>query len=150
MKTLNYFAYGSNMDAERMKKRNVKFLSRYRGILKGWRLEFNKVALKNEKEGYANIVPDENSYVEGCVYEIEDRYIEELDKHEAYPDHYERKYVIIETEKGEIKAITYIANASKLKKGLMPSKEYLSYLLKGKDCLSDEYFEKLSLIKTLD
>ena len=146
-----YFAYGSNMNPERMKERGVNFLSRKRAILYGWRLEFNKEALRNPKEGYANIVKDENSFVEGCIYEIKEDDFKKLDKYEGYPEHYYRVEVKVRMDDGdEVDAITYVANPNKVKEGLKPSKEYLDHLLKGSDLLSDDYINKLKAIETLD
>lgn len=150
MKVIKYFAYGSNMDPDRMRERGVNFLSRKKGILHGWRLEFNKVASDNQKKGYANIVEDRNSTVEGCLYEIEENDLKRLDKYEGFPDHYNRYEIEVETPEGKVRAITYIAHPNKIKEGLKPDNDYLEHLLKGKDCLSDKYFEKLKAIKTLD
>jgi gamma-glutamylcyclotransferase len=53
---VRYFAYGSNMDPERMRERNITFSQRICAVLKGYRLEFNRVASRNPQEGYANVV----------------------------------------------------------------------------------------------
>jgi len=65
-----YFAYGSNMNPERMMERNVGFSQRRRAILKGLRLKFNKVSEGNHKEGFANIVHDRNELIEGVLNKI--------------------------------------------------------------------------------
>ena len=57
-KIIKYFAYGSNMNPELMRERNINFSLRKRVILRYFRLEFNKIASRNPKEGYANIVPE--------------------------------------------------------------------------------------------
>ncbi len=150
MPRIKYFAYGSNMNPERMKERGVKYYSRERAILRGWKLEFNKVALGNPRKGYANIVKDENGIVEGCLYELEEDDLNKLDIYEGVPRHYRRTEVEVETCKGKIKAITYIAHPNKVKDGLKPTKDYLSHLLSGSDCLSADYIEKLKAIETLD
>jgi len=148
---MKYFAYGSNMDPDRMKERGVNFSKREHAILEGWRLEFNKVSSRNLKEGYANIVRDENSIVEGVLYEITDSDLKVLDRYEGYPSHYERIKVVVRMDSGEkVEAVTYIAKPDKVKDGLKPSREYLSHLLKGCDLLSEEYWKKLRRWKTLD
>lgn len=146
-----YFAYGSNMSKNRMRSRNVRFSKRRHAVLKGWRLEFNKIASHNRREGYANIVRDENSTVEGVLYEIPDSDLQKLDQCEGYPSHYNRIEVEVQLDNGsKVRALTYVANPEKVKSGLKPSKEYLSYLLEGSDLLSEEYRRKLSGLETLD
>ena len=148
---MKYFAYGSNMDAQRMNKRNVSFYKRRAGHLSGYRLEFNKVA-NNTRKGYANIVPDDSSLVEGALYDIDAVSLPKLDRCEGYPEHYLKipEKIVLPSDGQEICAITYIANPDKTRDGLKPSKEYLSHLLAGKDILSASYFEWLQGIETMD
>ncbi|MCX7929029.1 MAG: gamma-glutamylcyclotransferase, partial [Patescibacteria group bacterium] len=68
----------------------IIFSTRERAVLEGYRLLFNKVASRNSKAGYANIVPDHTGVVEGVLYEIDERDLEKLDKYEEYPSHYGR------------------------------------------------------------
>ena len=147
---LKYFAYGSNMDPERMRRRGIKFSRREHAVLEGFRLEFNKVSSRNPREGYANIVKDPEGIVEGILYEIEESDLSKLDKFEGYPLHYRRTRIYVKLDNGEeVEAITYIAQQEMVKDGLRPSKEYLSHLLKGCDLLSKEYCEKLRRTPTL-
>ncbi len=147
---MEYFAYGSNMDPERMKKRGIRFSQRRWGVLRGWKLVFNKRASKNPEEGYANIIPWEGEFVEGILYTIPEEDIKILDRYEGFPDHYYRKELWIELKDGtKVKAQVYIAREDKTASGLKPSKEYLSHLLKGCDLLSKEYCERLKRQETL-
>ena len=41
-----YFAFGSNMNKERMIVRNAEFTEMLKGILKEWKLVFNKINSK--------------------------------------------------------------------------------------------------------
>ena len=148
---MKYFAYGSNMNQDRMKEREVEFTKRERATLKGWKLAFNKISSRNHNEGYANIVEDDKEYVEGILYEISEESIRELDKYEGYPNHYIKISVNVILENNEIvNAVTYVANPNQVKHGLKPSKEYLNHLIKGCDLLSQEYYEKLRKWDTLD
>ena len=146
-----YFAYGSNMNPNRMKERGVNFLRREHATLSGWKLTFNKVASRNHNEGYANIERDDEGVVEGILYTIQDADIETLNKYEGYPIHYERLVVDIVTEEGERKeTITYIANHDKVREGIKPRKDYMNQLLKGCDLLPIEYCKMLREQETLD
>ena len=83
-----YFAYGSNMDVERMKKRKITFSNRCAAHLCCYRLEFDKVAKDNPQEGKANIVADDDGLIEGVLYNIDAASLPILDDKEKYPEHY--------------------------------------------------------------
>ncbi|QSZ28052.1 gamma-glutamylcyclotransferase [Aceticella autotrophica] len=146
-----YFAYDSNMDEERIRKRGVNFNERIYGFIKGWRLAFNKVASENPNEGYANIEKDDNGIVEGILYQIKEDGLKNLDRCEGVPDHYTREELeVLLGNKEKVAAYVYIANKGKVNDKLKPSKEYLSHLLKGCDLLSEIYCNKLRNIETIN
>jgi len=149
---MKYFAYGSNMNQEQMKKRGIHFLERTHTILRGYRLEFNKLASRNPQEGYANIVPNENEIVEGILYEISKSDLSILDSYEDTPKHYNQIKVNVKLDdEQEIEATTYIANSAKVREGLNPTREYLNRIINGaKGILSETYYQKLESWKTLD
>ena len=148
---MKYFAYGSNMDPERMRERDITFSQRRHAILKGYRLEFNKVASRNPEEGYANIVQYENGVVEGVLYDIRDSDLAKLDRCEGYPEHYDRAKVKVELDDNhEMEAVTYIAQPGKVTYGLRPSRDYLDHLLAAEDLLSKSYSRMLAAVQTLE
>ena len=149
--TYYYFAYGSNMDPDRMNLRKAYFSNRMFAKLDNYRLVFNKTSIANPGEGFANIIPDDGSEVEGALYRLKWESIERLDYFEGYPDGYRREEIWVTSSDGKKhKAITYIANDNQTKDGLKPSREYLSHLLRGKDLLSEEYYSKLEKVETFD
>lgn len=143
-----YFAYGSNMDKERMKKRVNNFKIIGNGILKKHKLVFNKPAKSGNGVGFANVEKDEKSFVEGIVYETDNNGIEKLDYYEGVPEHYHRKTIFILVNSKLKECEIYIA--SKTETGLKPTKEYLNHLLEGEKFLSKEYFKFIKDIITLD
>ena len=148
---MKYFAYGSNCNPAVMAKKGVEFTSRVRGTLSGYRLLFNKMALRERLPsgiGFANISDDVTGTVEGLVYEIVDEHLERLDKSERYPDHYTRITVAVETESGLQECQTYQAQPDKTAAGLVPSRNYLNHLLAGRDFLSKQYYEALDQSQT--
>ena len=148
---MKYFAYGSNMNPDRMRGREINFSERKHTILEGWRLEFRKVASRNPEEGYANIEKDKRIDVKSIIYTIRDSDIEKLDKYEGNSNYYERLRVRVKLDDGkEEEAITYVSKSDKVRIGLKPSKEYVNHLLKGCDLLSKEYGDKLRRWETLD
>jgi cation transport regulator ChaC len=148
---MKYFAYGSNMDPDRMRRRGVRFSKRERAVLKGWRLEFNKASSRDPKEGYANIVKDEKGIVEGVLYEIPEEDVAKLDRCEGFPEHYGRIRVEVELGDGSrVEAVAYVAQPAWVREGLKPSRGYLEHLLRGSDLLSRGYVERLKKQETLD
>lgn len=116
---MRYFAYGSNMDGDRLRERGVSFSRRQRAVLEGYRLVFNKRSSRNPREGYANIVKDEDGVVEGILYEIADGDIKKLDRYEGYPQHYERQKVKVRLHSGGVvEAVVYIARQEMTAEGL--------------------------------
>ena len=86
---MKYFSYGSNMNMKRMTIGGILFTSRQSARLSGYKLNFNKKSSKG-KLSCANITKEEESIVEGAMYELPDTEIGILDRHEGYPKHYDR------------------------------------------------------------
>lgn len=142
---LKYFAYGSNLDEKRMISRGVNFKSKEKGILKGYRFTINKISQKNPNIGFANIIKDENSEVEGILYSVDMGDILALDTYEGAPKHYRREVLTVNNEQ----VIVYIANESWISVDeLYTTEEYKNHILEGKDFLSEKYFDQLLKIKT--
>lgn len=133
------FCYGSNMNQKRMIERGVVFTDMKSAKLFNYELKFNKVSKK--QGAVANIVYKKDSIVEGILYNVDS--LDLLDKHEGYPNHYNRFFINIDN----IMAYVYICeNSQYLQEGLKPKQEYLNHLLEGKNYMSEEYFEKLKMI----
>jgi gamma-glutamylcyclotransferase len=138
----HYFAYGSNMNSERLRKRIGYLPPSRKALLQDYALLFNKTNYKNPTEGFANIVPQTGSQVEGILYEMTDKDIAKLDQFEGVPTHYIRQAINVECEGKITNALTYIAVT--VKEGLKPSPEYLNHLLAGKAYLSEAYYQQLA------
>ena len=146
---MKYFAYGSNMSEKRMLDRNIDFKSREFGVLNDYRLVINKISYKDPNIGYANIVKDIGSVVEGALYDISDNSIDILDKYEGYPKHYKRDKLKIITNDGVVDAVVYVANDKWVSlNDLKVTEEYKKFLMDGKDILSDYYILLLENINT--
>jgi len=145
-----YFAYGSNMNPERMKDRGVIFYSRQRLVLPGYTLKFNKI-VSIPNAGAANIIPDEKGLVEGILYKVTVRGILNLDKYEHYPHEYDRVTLSVPSEGKEYLEIkTYIAHPHKTREDLKPRQLYLDHLLAAEDLLSENYYNQLKIVETMD
>lgn len=148
--TVYYFAYGSNMNPERMLEREAEFTLRQKHVLSGYSLRFNKMSSNNPGTGCANIVRDENGIVEGIVYRITARGLYNLDKFEGYPEHYGRIRLTVDLGGTKETVKTYTAMPDKICEGLSPTKSYLEHLLVARDDLTPEYYEYLINIETFD
>ncbi len=147
---MKYFAYGSNMNKERMTERKINFTSRQFAKLDGYKLVFNKKA-KDGNYTYANIIVSDDEFVEGVLYEFSDEEISKLDKAEGFPIHYDKIQVnLTDKENNSVNATTYIAKQDKLVNGLSPTREYLNHILAGRDILTVSYFEKLKQVQTYE
>lgn len=124
------------MDQMRMTKLDKLFTSRTFAKLEGYKLLFNKKAF-NGDFSYANIVLSEKDFVEGVLYECPEDSISNLDGYEGAPYHYTQIVVTVKDgNANSIEAISYIANPIKVVDGLLPTQEYLNYLLAAEDLLS--------------
>ncbi len=134
-----------------MNKRGVQFNTRMRAVLKKYKLEFNKASDVYPDAVFANIEPEKDGIVEGILYDVSEADILKLDQFEKFPDHYKKIWIDVYLNNSTSdKAITYIAQSERIQNGLKPSREYMAHLLKGCDCLSEDYCNKLRSIKTFD
>lgn len=154
-----YFAYGSNMDADRLfekrlKPEGVSRGQRVGGRLDGWRLTFDKKVTRSGAPtgaGAGTIVVAPGKAVYGTLNALPPKGFEVLDVHEGVAGgHYERRTVpVTRNDTGEtVEAITYVA--LKVDTGLRPTRAYLAHLLAGHDLLPVDYWERLRATPTVD
>ena len=76
----------------------------------------NPQRLKDRKVSFSNREPAIMKDLEGAIYEVYEEAIQELDRCEGYPKHYDRKIIKVHTTNGdEIDALVYIAQPDKVK-----------------------------------
>ena len=146
-----YFAYGSNLNAERMKERKAFFIKREAAKLPGYRFEFSK-RTSLPGAGVGNIVASPQSTVHGILYSLEKGGLDKLDVFEQTREgHYQREIVKVETDDGNFaEATAYVARASVTVSGLKPERWYLNHLLAGKELLPPHYYAFLKNFETFD
>lgn len=152
-----YFAYGSNMDRNQFENRLQKHghnFSRQLGVLKNYKLVFNKTASVDRKEGYANIEISDGDVVEGVLYRVTLDDLKIIDRYEGYDENsemeddneYNRVKVKIYLSNGK-SAVAYVyeANPWRIDQTIdfKPSRRYVRLLLGGQDILSKKYFKRL-------
>jgi len=148
---MKYFAYGSNCNPAIMEKKGVTYTTAERAVLPGYRLLFNKKAMREKLPpgiGFANINEDSDGEVEGILYEILDDHLGLLDESERYPEHYRRIEVSVRSNDESVSCMSYQAHPDKIASGLRPSRNYLNHILAAKDFLSWQYFQALDKAQT--
>lgn len=133
-----YFAYGSNMNHEQMKKRcpSARFLTRVKLI----DYEFVYDGYSDTRKGaVGNVIKSEGYIVEGGLFEVDELCISQLDRYEGYPRAYDRQILEVKDDNNIIyQAYVYLRQAREIGK---PSEEYRNIVLQGaKDCgLTEQY-----------
>lgn len=140
-----YFAYGSNMNPDRVRERGILFKTALGARLVGYRLAFNKSSTRHMGVGHANIVFDPAAVVEGVLYWLDGpAEMQKMDRFESTPVNYSRDIVEVATEQGPQSSWTYFANPAVLVAGLKPPRSYLNHLLAAREYLSPAYYEALA------
>tara|TARA_Y100000589_G_scaffold207392_1_gene195586 strand:+ start:325 stop:774 length:450 start_codon:yes stop_codon:yes gene_type:complete len=85
-----FFAYGSLMDLDFVTSLGVQYKSACSGVLMGYEFKINVQDKSNPRFGYANIVKNINTSVEGVLMEITQMEFPLLDSYEGYPQMYSR------------------------------------------------------------
>ncbi len=135
---LHYFAYGSNMNPERVLARKLPTVGNPEpATLKNYELCFNKISRYRVGAASANITPMFGCSVVGVLYRLTStRAIKSMDPFENSPEDYAREAVFVhlghDARSDEAKLITawtYIAKPHAIDDTLRPTREYVGHLL---------------------
>lgn len=141
----HYFAYGSNMNPQRMRERGLQITALLPAWIDGFGLRFNKRSRRDSQLACANIVFAPAERVEGVLYQLVDvNQIAQLDSHEGTPRMYSREILPVCTADGVRPAWTYVANPAVIDHNIKPARWYVEHLLAGRDYLSSDYYQSLS------
>ena len=120
-----YFAYGSNMNLEHMRR------------LCGWNFTVLGAAFLKDYEfgpdarGYANVRPKAGKQVAGVLYEVNQQSLDALDEFEGYPEVFSRPEVEVTDGHGQsFKTWIYVEPAEKFG-GQAIREDYLRRTLAG-------------------
>ena len=123
-----YFAYGSNLNHQQMKKRcdGAKYIGKY--TLQGYKLCFSHKT-NHSIYGLANIIKNKKSKVFGALWNITKKNERELDGYEGVDyNYYHKEYFKIKKSK----ILVYVQGIYYLKK---PNSTYLHTIIEGyNDC----------------
>jgi len=142
---IRYFAYGSNMNLDRITNRIGRCPDGEPATLAGYELRFDKQADRDPKEAYANIGSCEGREVPGVVYEITREELACIDRREGvHNGHYHHLTVSVKTaDDNSIDAVAHVACAKRIQEGLLPRQEYLDHLLAGESLLPEDHVQRL-------
>ena len=139
-----YFAYGSNMNLQRMADRSLEVVDMCAGWLDGFGLRFNKRSRHDSNLACANIIFSRGERVEGVLYRlIGADEIAKLDPYEGTPYLYSRDLFPVQTDAGVIPAWTYVANPAVIDNDILPARWYVEHLLAGREFLSQPYMNRI-------
>mmetsp|Transcript_9556 Transcript_9556/g.11806 ORF Transcript_9556/g.11806 Transcript_9556/m.11806 type:complete len:265 (-) Transcript_9556:422-1216(-) len=143
-----YFAYGSNMNEQRMLHRLPMIKGSRFAVLQDYELQFHSYSSDwKSLKGYCTITPKEGSSVEGLLYELPAKNLDLLDSYEGVPWSYNRKNITVSLQGTSIPSVTYIAEHCS--PNLMPSLDYLFHVLQNTG-FSPNYYQKLINVRTLE
>jgi len=126
---MKYFAYGSNLCVRQMQARCANAKRLFSARLPNYALIFTGGS-RVSSGGTATIRLQKGTQVLGGVYEIDDRCLLSLDKHEGYPLVYDRMNVIVFNDFGDaVEAVAYFKKGRAVEEPA--SKEYLALIREG-------------------
>ncbi|MES2826100.1 MAG: gamma-glutamylcyclotransferase family protein [Pseudomonadota bacterium] len=138
-----YFAYGANMSARYLANiRKVRAIETKPAIVNGYALIFNLKGVNFLEPGFANILANENEYVEGVVHRVKRVDLARILKSEPV----EYKIIDIDaTVDGRTitaKSLLYVSASTQTYR---PSKRYLNILTRAatQHGLSEEYIARI-------
>ncbi|MFW5946620.1 MAG: gamma-glutamylcyclotransferase family protein [Candidatus Natronoplasma sp.] len=155
--SVEYFAYGSNLNKEQMKERGIVIKDTAIAELPGWRLAFT-IYSNTWNGGVGDIIPDPKKKVEGIVYTISYDNLKSLDIYEGRKVEddmevgmYRRQYLPVKKADGWKTVLTYLVNRPiehKSTADCKPSKDYLETIISGAEehGLSEGYLKWLKNI----
>lgn len=149
---VKYFAYGSNMNmkdvAEWCEKHHippVKFMRWQIAKLLDHSLSFHAFSI-TRKCGVANIVIDPGSFVEGVLFEVDEKDMDKIRRKVGSPGLYNEMHVSVQLKNGAIadNVITFKVPKVFEDDKSRPSKEYLGSILEAARAFSlDEDYIKM-------
>ncbi|ACM35751.1 MULTISPECIES: gamma-glutamylcyclotransferase [Rhizobium/Agrobacterium group] len=151
-----YFAYGSNLDVDRLEKERLNkggiySVSRGLGRLDGYELVFNKPSAYFPGAGAANIQPNTAAHIFGTLNLMPQAGFDILDIYEnVETQQYEQLEVDVVdmSTHTTVKAITYISLKHNVD-GLKPRTGYMNHILAGADVLPAAYIDYLKSLPVM-
>jgi len=150
---MQYFAYGSNMCAARLRSRTPSAMALGTARLPGYVLRFQKRGRDGSAKCDAEQTGRAADTVLGVVYHVDDAEMADLDRAEDLGEGYrrERLTVLPQGDSAEINAWTYLALPQAIDQSLSPFDWYVEYVLAGarEHQLPESYVRAIEEVGTL-
>lgn len=126
-----YFAYGSNMLAERLRERCPSATFKTVAYADDWAFFFSKIS--KDGSGKATLFPSDGERTYGVVYELDPSELGKLDRAEGRGNGYERDdhFIVHDQNNIKIKVITYLAEPASCDPKRVPYDWYWQLCLAG-------------------
>ncbi len=142
-----YFAYGSNMLTERLVRRVPSARPLGPARVQGHQLRFHKIGTDGSGKGDLFQTEDPAHHTHGVVFQFAQAQLERLHAAEGLGYGYDFKWLEVESEQGQLRALTYVA--TRIQGDLAPYDWYLGLVLGGalEHGLPDHYIEHLRQVE---
>lgn len=148
---MKIFAYGSNMNINRLKNRVPSAVKISNGFIEGFSLKCSK--LSKDSSGKATVIKTDNKkdLVWGVLFEIDEKEKPLLDRAEGLNYGYDELIIDVNDGKEIHKAQIYIANDKSVDEGLKPFSWYKAYITEGakENQLPNDYIKMLESINSV-
>ena len=134
MAPIRYFAYGSNMLAERLQARCPSAKPRWVASASNYALTFCKKSKDGSGKATLSSCPTDRRPVFGIVFDLDEYELPKLDKAEGAGNGYDRVddfQVRIEGCREPLRTVTYIADPAVIDPNLKPYDWYLNLIVAG-------------------
>lgn len=145
--TALYFAYGSNLFTARLRTEDrapsAEKVATAR--LTAHALRFHKKSIDGSGKCDAYATGCETDKVHGVVFKIIEAENESLDSAEACGDGYDKAWVDVETDQGDMRVFTYVASHTHIDTEQLPFPWYKKYVVEGacEHELPDDYVARV-------
>jgi len=143
---MQIFAYGSNMNINRLKKRVPSANKICTASLDGYSFAFNKKSKDGSVKGNIEQTNNANDKVWGVVFEIDEKEKKKLDDAEGLGKGYNETMVnVLGADRQLINVQVYIADSDAIDNSLHPYDWYKEYVVSGakENKLPESYINKL-------
>ena len=142
---MKYFAYGSNMFQQRLKKRvpSAHFISI--AVLPGYMLKFHKLSQDGSGKCNAFRTGKSQDAVHGVIFDFDSSERGVLDEHEGLGRGYHEENVELLSDGETVKAVTFIADSDAIDESLNPYTWYKDFVVEGakQNSINSEYITYL-------
>jgi len=142
---MKYFAYGSNMFQQRLKKRvpSANFISI--AVLSGYTIKFHKRSQDGSGKCNAFRTNNPEDLIYGVLFEFDSSDRSVLDEHEGLGRGYHEETVELSSNGEVVEAVTFIADSNAIDESLSPYAWYKDFVVEGakQNSINSEYITHL-------